>query len=190
MKTPSENLTAEQSLDIITTMIQAAKGNARKNSFHFLLWGWVVVIANLGMYALTQLNYPHPYVVWVITIPAWVISLYKGYRQGKTQHVSTHLDTVSLWLWLTFGICIFTVVAFGNRINYQINPLIITISTLPTFVSGIILRFKPLMLGGISFWIFGIVSFLCPTEIQPLIGAAAIFCGYLVPGYLLKNKKD
>jgi len=190
MKTESENLSAQQSLDIITTMIQEAKGNVQKNAFYFLFWGWVVVIANLGMYTLTQLHYRHPYIVWAITIPAWIFSLYRGYRHGKTEGVTTHFGSVSIWLWVSFGIVIFTLVAFGQRINFQLNPVIITISAIPTFVSGILIRFKPLMFGGVALWIFGIISFLTPLEIQPLIGAGGVLCGYLVPGYLLKNKKD
>lgn len=190
MKTESEHLSAQQSLDIITTMIKQAKGNAQKNGFHFLLWGWVIMIANLGMFTLLKWEYSHPYVVWLVTIPAWIISLYKGFKTEKAEHVTTHLDKVSLCLWISFGICLFTLVGFGAKINYQLNPLIITISAIPTFVSGVVLRFKPLMWGGVAFWIFGIISFLTPSETQPLIGAVAILCGYLIPGYLLKYKKE
>lgn len=190
MKTEEENLSARQSLDIITSMIQEAKGKVQKNGFHFMLWGWVIVLANLGMYTLTKLGYPYPYIVWSITIPAWIISLYVGFKQGRSQGVTTHFDLVSLWLWVCFGICIFTLVAFGHKINYQLNPVILVISSIPTFVSGVLLRFKPLMLGGASFWVFGIICFLTTMETQPLVGAVAVFCGYLLPGYLLKNKKD
>lgn len=190
MKTESENLSAQESLDIITAMIRQAKGNAKQNGFHFLMWGWVIVLANFGMYTLTRLHYPYPYIVWVITVPAWIISFYVGYKQGKSERMHTHLDRISMWLWICFGICTFTLVALGQKINYQINPLILTVSSIPTFVSGIALRFRPLMFGGASLWAFGIVGFLSPMEIQPLVGAVAIICGYLVPGYLLKYKKD
>jgi hypothetical protein len=190
MKTESENLSAQESLDIITRMIREAKGKAQQNGFHFLLWGWVVATANLGMYLLIQLDYARPYVVWAITIPAWIASMYVGFRQGKSERNTTHLDTITGWLWICFGICIFTLVAFGGKLNYQLNPLIIVISAIPTFVSGIIIRFKPLMLGGGVMWASGIICFLSPVETQPLIGAAAVLCGYLVPGYLLKSKKD
>jgi hypothetical protein len=78
MKSEWEKLSAQESLDIITTMISEAKGKAQQNGFHFLLWGWVVAMANLGMYILTQLDYPRPYIVWAITIPAWITSLYDG----------------------------------------------------------------------------------------------------------------
>lgn len=190
MKTESENLSAQQSLEIITAMIKQAQGTVRKNGFHFLLWGWVIVIANLGMYTLTKMNYPYPFAIWAITLPAWLISIYKGYKDGKSRHASTHLDKISLWLWVCFGICIFTLVGFGYKLNYQLNPLILTVSAIPTFISGIVVRFKPLMLGGIAFWISGIIGFLVPMDTQPLIGAIAIVCGYLVPGYLLKYQND
>lgn len=187
MKTEAP-MTAQESLDLITSMIQEAKGNIRRNGFHFMLWGWVVVIANLGMFVLEQLDVPYPYAIWVITIPAWVISLVKGYRQGQEERSTSHLDRITMWLWISFGITIFTLVAFGYRINFQLNPVILLVTAIPTFLSGIMIRFKPLVIGGISFWVFGIVSFLVPTETQPLIGAVAIICGYLVPGHLLQGK--
>ncbi|HEY0740744.1 MAG TPA: hypothetical protein VGD40_04745 [Chryseosolibacter sp.] len=183
------SLTAQESLDIITSMIREAKGNMSRNGFYFLLWGWVIIIANLGMYALQKVGYQYFYIVWAITVPAWIISMVRGFREGKAQHKTTHLDTISMWVWVTFGITIFTLVAFGSKINYQLNPVILTISSIPTFLSGVLIRFKPLMLGGISFWIFGIISFLTPVETQPLVGALAILCGYIVPGYILKTKE-
>ena len=183
------SLTAQESLDIITSMIREAKGNMKRNGFYFLLWGWVIIAANLGMYVLQKIGYAHYYVVWAITIPAWIISLIRGYRQGKTERNSTHLDTVTMWLWVAFGITIFTLVGFGSKINFQLNPVILAISAIPTFLSGVVIRFKPLLLGGISFWIFSIISFLTPSETQPLVGAVAVLCGYIVPGSLLKLRE-
>jgi hypothetical protein len=190
MKHDAENLTAQQSLDIITSMIQQVKGNAQKHSFHFLMWGWIVVLANLGMYTLTKMEFEYPFIVWLITVPAWFISFYVGYKARKENRVYTHYDYIHLSLWLGFGIVIFTLVGFGYKINFQINALILTISCIPTFLSGVMMRFRPLMVGGVLFWIFGIISFLTPMENQPLVGAVAILCGYLIPGYMLKSKKD
>jgi hypothetical protein len=190
MKTEFGNLSAQQSLDIITNMIAQAKGNVKRNNFYFLLWGWVIALANLGVYALSVLEYAYPYIVWIVTIPTWIYTMYKGFQMGKSSGRTTHLDKVNISLWISFGIVVFTIVAFGYNINYQINTLILLIIAIPTFVSGTILKFRPLMFGAAAFWIFGIIGFLVPREIQPLIGAVAIICGYLVPGYLLKGKKS
>ena len=147
-------------------------------------------LANLGMFALSMLDYQRPYIVWVITIPAWIYTIYRSIKQNADKSASTHFDRISASLWMCYAICIFTVVAFGYKINFQIGPIILIMSAVPTFVSGIILRFKPLMIGGILFWVFGIISFLVPNEMQSLAGAVAILCGYLVPGYILKNKHE
>ena len=190
MKPESENLTARESLDIIAAMIQEAKGNVQRNSFFFLLWGWVVIIANMGMYALSLLDYRHPYIAWLITIPAWFITFYKVYRMKETGRVTSHLDRITGWLWMTYGLTIFLLVLFGYRINFQINPVVLLMTAIPTMVSGMILKFKPLVFGGILFWISGAVCFLVGIETQPLVSAFGTAVGYLIPGYMLKSKKE
>lgn len=189
MKQDSESLTARESLDIIAAMIQEAKGNIQRNSFFFLFWGWIVVLANIGMYTLTRLNYEHPYATWLITIPAWIFTLYKVFTRKKNEATKTHFDRISGWLWMTYGVTLFTLVFFGYKINFQLNPVILLVSAIPTITSGVILNFRPLMIGGITFWVSGSIAFLVSMETQPLVGAIAIVCGYLIPGYLLKNKK-
>ncbi|WP_133259739.1 hypothetical protein [Pseudochryseolinea flava] len=183
-------MTAEQSLALITRMIDQAKGNVTRNAFYFLLWGWIVLIANLGMFVLIKLSYPYPFAIWLITIPAWAYTMYASFKRQKETSALTHLDSISGWLWITFGVCIITLIAFGYRINFQINPVILLFCSIPTFMSGVILRFTPLKFGGVMFWIFAIVSFIVGHEYQFLSGAAAIAFGYLVPGYLLKRKES
>jgi hypothetical protein len=188
MKTQSENLSAQQSLDIITGMIEQAKGSVQKNSFYFLLWGWVVVFANLGVYALIKFtDYPNPFIVWGITIPAAIISIIYGIRSGKEARVASHLEKISACIWIGFGITCFIFIAFGSKIGWQINPVITTMCATPTLVSGVIIRFKPLMYGSIALWALGIASFIVGTETQFLLSAVAITLGYLIPGYLLRS---
>lgn len=191
MNTETENFSPQQSLDLIQSMIRQAQGNIRNNSFYFILWGWVIVAANLGMYLIIQYaDYQYPQLIWLIAIPAWVITMVHGSRQGKKRQKSTHLDKINMWLWIGFGLCLLPVIAFMDYINYQVNPIILIITALPTFVTGIMLKFKPLIMGSISFYVFGIISFLASPINQFLVGAIAIACGYLIPGYLLRATRE
>lgn len=191
MNTEQKDLSPRQSLDVITTMISQAQGKMRNNSFYFLLWGWTVALANFGMYSLMEFtDYPHPYFVWTITIPAWIITMIYGSRQDKQAAVSTHLDKINMWLWIGYGVTILPVVFFMSKINFNINPLILIITAMPTFLTGIMLRFRPLLFGGINFWAFGILAFLVDNQTQYLVGGIAIILGYLVPGYLLKTTHE
>jgi hypothetical protein len=191
MSDHNENLSAQQSLDIITNMIKQAQGKVSGYSFYFILWGWTIVLADLGMYSLMRFsNYQYPYIVWLLTIPAWAITIIYAYRHDQRTAVQSHLDRISMWLWMGMGIGIIPVVAFGSVVGWNICPIILLMAAVPTFVSGIIVRFKPLMFGGVSFWIGGAICFLAPQQEQYLVSAITISLGYLVPGYLLRNLKS
>lgn len=185
-----ENLSAQESLDIITSMIRQVKGNISDNSFYFLLWGWTIVIANLGVFIMIRFtDVEKPEIIFSITIVSAIISMIYGARQSRRAQSKTLLDSVNMWIWIGYGITVFTIVAFGSKTNWQINPIVITMASVPTFVTGIMLRFRPLMAGGILLWLFGIVLFVVPPDIQFLLAAVAIAAGYLVPGYLLKKSE-
>ena len=182
--------TPQESLDIITGMIKQAKGNMRANSFYFLLWGWVVSIASVGMFVLIRLEYEKPWLIWLITIPTWMITLYTIYRKERRSSKTTHFDIITTALWISYGIIIFTFVFFMEQINYNMMPIILIITAVPVTVSGVMLKFRLMIFGGVTFWLAGILCFLVASDIQFLVGAGAIVLGYLVPGYALRNKRD
>jgi hypothetical protein len=186
MNTEKETMSPQQSLDLITEMINQAKGNVKSNSFYYLLWGWVIVLANLGAYILLQLDYENPYIVWLIVIPAWIASFVKGVTSSRKTNSSTHIDKINIALWISYGVFATLLPFFGPHINFQINPINLLVGGLCTFVSGFILRFNMLLAGGIIIFIGGITSFFLGQENQLLMASVAFGIGYLVPGYLLK----
>jgi len=188
MDVQNENLSAQQSLDIITAMIRQAKGNVTSNSFYLSLWGWTIVIANMGVFLMMRYtSIADPTIIFSITILSAIVSVIHGARQSKRATSKTILDVVNTWTWVGYAITCFTIVVFGSKIHWQINPILITMASAPTFVTGIMLRFKPLMFGGAALWISGIILFMIPGEFQFLVAAIAIAAGYLVPGYLLRK---
>jgi hypothetical protein len=58
---------------------------------------------------------------------------------------------------------------------------------LGTFVSGMILKFKPLVIGGVLCWLLTIVSLFVNFDYQLLLAGAAILCSYIIPGHLLRT---
>jgi hypothetical protein len=72
----------------------------------------------------------------------------------------------------------------------SVPPYILLMAGLPTFVSGWIIKFKPLIAGGISFWIFALVAYFAGPSFAPLAVPVAMLTGYLIPGYMLKRKVD
>ncbi len=191
MTKQSDQFNPEENLAFISGIIKNTQGNFQKTSFYFLLWGWVVVLANLGHYYLmVHTTYQHPYIVWLITIPAWIITIIHAYRQGKTARVTTHLDRVIGMLWFGFGISVLLLVILGMPVRDYFNPIILLMVAIPTVITGYTIRFKPLIIGGIGFWIFGVVLFQVSSDLHYLITPGAIIIGYLIPGHLLRQKEQ
>ncbi|HSH52216.1 MAG TPA: hypothetical protein VK982_10895, partial [Bacteroidales bacterium] len=100
-----KNLKAEESLRIIEQMIQKTKGNLHDSSFYFLLWGWIILIANIGHIVLNYLAYDKPYLVWLLIIPGVIASAVYGAQHGRKAKAETHLDRLNFLIWMAFLVC-------------------------------------------------------------------------------------
>ena len=185
----NKELSKEESLTLITEMIGQAKRNVAKGgSFYFLLWGWVVLVANLGHYLIAKFDwYDYPYIVWILTIPAAIASMVHGARRSKKSSVKSHLDSLYSQIWLAVFIGVLIILFFMDNVNYNINAIILAFAGIGTYISGQALRFSPLTMGGIALWISSVVAFNLNPIDQYLVGAVGIFAGYLIPGYLLRK---
>ena len=187
-----EILKPEDSLKIIEQMIQRTKGNLHDSSFYFLLWGWIILTINVGQIILDLINYDKPYFIWFLIIPGIIATWIYGIRNGKKTKATSHLDNINFMIWMAFLACYFTVIIFMKDFNYNVAPLIFILAGNATFLTGIVIKFKPLIWGGFVFLAGVFAYFLLPIEYFKFISPIAIIFGYLIPGYLLKsqNKKN
>jgi len=182
-------LNEEKSLDIITEMINRAKGNIQSEYVFFLIWGWIIALASLAnFYLLRFTSYEHPWQAWYLIGVGVILSIWYGYRLGKKAKVKTYTDKIYGQLWLAFLVGYFIVLFFMKDIDYKISPIIMILAGTSTYMSGIVIKFKPLVYGGILLWLTAVINFLIPADMQLLVNGVSIMIGYLVPGYMLKNK--
>lgn len=185
-----EILKSDESLGIIRDMIAQAKVNVAESRFYMLFWGWLVLIGSLGHFALDYFtNYPHPHIVWLITIPGIIITLIYGFKRNRKRRVKTYPIKIYANIWFSFLAIYVVLVLFIATYNYNIVPFILLFAGNATYLSGLVLRFKSYQLGGIWIFAMAIISFMVTTEIQLMLSASAIL-GYLIPAYTIKNKKD
>jgi hypothetical protein len=133
----------------------------------------------------------YSFLAWpVIMTAGMVISVIAGIRMGKRAGFRTHIDTAMIYLWYGFFFSLLIILAFaiGGKVSWGIaNALIISMYGLGTFVSGGILKFKPLIIGGICSWIISLGVLIVPREYTLLLVAGSIIIAYLIPGYLLRK---
>jgi hypothetical protein len=191
MENSEKNMTGEESLKIITDMINRTKTNIRQGSFHLLFWGWLILFCSLGEYLLV--NYTHfkaPWNIWFLTIPGVFVSVGYGWIKGKKEHVHTYADMIYMMTWVGFAIVAFILLVYLNKQNELIPPFILLAAGLPTFLSGFILKFRPLILGGLAFWVLSLVGYFAGPSLSPLTVPVAMLTGYLIPGYMLRKKNS
>jgi len=184
-------MTDKQSLELITSMINKAKSRFHESGFLYLFWGWVVLICCIIESVVSHFfNVKNAYTVWYIMALAMVYQIFFLRKKRKLKTPATYTEDINRYVWLVFGICeillVFILISFKK---YEvINPAVIALYGMPIILSGIILKFKPLISGGICCWVISGISPFINMEFQLFLTVAAIICGWIIPGYLLRQK--
>lgn len=76
----------------------------------------------------------------------------------------------------------------GGDYYKHISPIMLAIYGMPIFLSGVILRFTPLILGGIGCWVLSTIAPIVQYDYQLLLVPAAMLIAWIIPGYLLRKK--
>jgi hypothetical protein len=133
-------------------------------------------------------QYQHYYLGWPIAgVLGGILAALHGSRHSdQPQHFSSRLVS---FLWGGFVITLIVLLVCTVGTGTEPGPYIILLTGLPTFVSGGIMRFRPLLIGGILFWVFGVVTFFFLLDLRSLIFSVAIITGYIIPGLMLRQSE-
>ena len=186
-----EKFSPEQSLQLIQSMINKTKQDISDKSIYFLVWGWITFVACTGQFVLKHLlDYPKHYYVWWLIIPGFLFSAYYSMKEKKKQHATTYVSDSIKYLWIGMGIAYFVLSMILSKTGWdkQVFPFFILLYGLGTFISGSIIQFRPLVIGGIIAFILAVISVYATYDYQMLFGAAAILFSYIIPAYLLRLK--
>lgn len=188
-----ETLTEKQSLGIIQEMINKAKNQFSEDGTLYLLWGWVILLCSIAHFILdVVVQYSKPWSVWSVT---WIVAIYMIIylrRRDKTRKVRTYTEELLGYVWLTFMIMM--VISFFLlqkfipefwKYNYM---FILLCYGMPTFLSGIILQFRLLVLGGIICWVLAVCCGFFNFHYHPLFVSAAVIVAWIIPGYTLRAR--
>jgi hypothetical protein len=186
-------LTPAESLRLIESMIGQAKRSFSRLSFFFLLWGFLLIAAMVGTYLLRDAG-PG----WANGLP-WgiagvlgaIASAVHGAALGRKGTVTNPMDRVIGWLWGAFVITLLITIVLNVAGRMEPGPVVTVLTGLPTFMTGQIMRFRPLVLGGVLFWIIGTtMHFMEDQLVLTALYCCAMLFGYIVPGFMLKRQED
>ena len=194
------NLSPEESLAIISKSIATIKMNYKENARVFLLWGWILSLSSFSNYIILKiLHTQEAYnLMGLYSMGNWLafcligfaILFFMNRKVKREKKAYSYLDGYIKNLWKVTAASFF--IASFVCIKLEIPPpaIMLLIAGIATTTTGIFIKFKPMIIGGIAFFIFSIATTFVDNENIALIVCASIICGYLIPGYLLKSAKE
>ena len=182
-------LTEKESLALITGMITKAKNHYHESGSSALLWGFANVICFVLAYLQEENWISLPFNPFWLMIIAVILQVYFSWKERASKRTVTFKDETHYYVWLAFGISILILTVAGgfSEIGYIVLPLILLLFGIPTFISGCIKKFKPLIFGGIVCWILSVISFFFRENEVFLLVAMGAFFAWVIPGFLLRK---
>lgn len=186
-----ENFSPQQSLQLIDAMINKAKNRFSENGFLYLLWGWLILFCSVGHFILIKVNwFKHPELIWASCWLAVIVQVVYLIRAEKKEKVKTYSENIISFIWVGFGISMFVTAVILEKLQLwdRLSTFYLLLYGMPTFLSGAVMQFKPLKIGGAICWLLAIASVFCYPLYGLLLLGAAVIAAWIIPGYLLKAK--
>lgn len=190
METNEKELSPQESILLIQSMISKTKTAVADNSFYLLFWGWLAFACCVAQYILKVIvHFPNHYIVWMLMPVGGVVSAFYSSRQQKRSGVKTFVEEALDYLWMSIALAFITLVIVnmsGGGSWQTAFTYYILLYAIGTFVTGSLIRFKPLIYGGLFNFILAAISVQFNSDNQLLIGALALLTSYIIPGHLLR----
>lgn len=195
MAESEKEITQEESLLIIQQMINTAKHEQKDDGKGWIVWGWMLFSASLLTVLNMQYKWFNLFFFWnifgVATLVFMLAEIIKSVFISKRQRVKTYTKSLFEKLNAGFFICIlFNILA----INLGVGPvkgfaLLIGLYGFWILIYGAALDFKPSVVASFITWGFGLIAlFQTDFKLVMLLHAAAVLCGYIIPGHIANRE--
>lgn len=188
-----KTLNEAQSLELITRMIQNTRQRMERNAGRpFLIWGYLTIATALAVWYAVSRTHDYNWNLLWFAMPLLGGLLMWLFLDRKPAGVTTFIDRIVGQIWLVLGLAalLVSVLAMFSPLHLHILFLILLLMSIGTTLSGLVIRFRACIAGGV----LGIgLSILClwfaPLN-SYLFFAGAFFVMMVVPGHILNYKSN
>jgi hypothetical protein len=204
---PQQEFNERESLQLITDMINKTKQSFHDTGFGPIMWGSVITFCSLVTFTCNYLKVNPPFDVWWLTLIALIPQVVYSIRESKRKQAKTYNDIAMDYTWIAFGISVgiltfiinslaadliksipnYMEVRGGFRLYNHTTGLHLLLYGIPTFITGGVMKFKPMLIGAIICWAFALISIFTGGQVDMLLLAGGALAAWLVPGILLNN---
>ncbi|MDR0348071.1 MAG: hypothetical protein LBH90_01085 [Tannerella sp.] len=158
--------TEQESIEIITDMINRARNNVRKGKANSMIFnGYVAAVIAIANFVLLQVlpkEYSfYSFYIWCLMFPVVIIDRFIERKADRGSIVKTEIDRIISSAWKGFTISIFAFIIMLLAVAFLFNewkilsvitPATLLIAAIPELITARACRFRPFFWGAIVFW--------------------------------------
>ncbi|NRB54192.1 MAG: hypothetical protein HRU41_41475 [Saprospiraceae bacterium] len=184
----AEQLSPEQSLELITEVIKEAKSRFEENGVIYCMWGAILAFAALLQYGLLksgqeEISYYGYFIVPIGALISWYY--YARKKASRKNQVSSNIS-------ITWGVVSMNLMILGFFFNYvlqeNLTPLMLILMGIGTTISGGLIKSRLILFSGLFLNAAGFLCFQLNWLEHPLVLGISAILFILVPGLLLMIK--
>jgi len=194
----SEQFDERQSLQVIQEMIQLSQRKIKNDVILLIVWGYAASLPPLISYLKETLFLPNRVIFLLkfadLALPllAFAFTIYYILRERKK--VTTYIGASLRYVWISlFGCMVLTNLILYNvthEVNFTLqHPLFMVLTAFAILVTGVILRYKLIILGGIFFGILAYIASFLILHDQLFLDGVGWFLALAIPGHIMYFKR-
>jgi hypothetical protein len=211
MTNSGDEFSEKESLVLITQMINKARNAFYDTGIAAIMWGAVITVIALVKLAELQFNFQLPFDIFWLSFFAIIPQVYITIKEKRSRTARSYDNVATDYIWLAFGICIFLLIFInasvfsgvrelrgeyarlsGTQSDFHFSNYVLSyflmLYGLPTFITGAMCRFKPMLWGGILCWVCSIIAIYTSMRVDLLLMAISSFFAWFVPGIILQQQ--
>ena len=196
--TENELFNESKSLQVIREMIDVSRKKLQNDGILFILWGWSLFYSSFTRFLISQVLFSNMQVKAfktvgsILTVFVLGYTLYYIWQQRKK--VKTYIGISLRYVWISAILCMVLINLIQGNILHDINfelqhPIFMVVIAYAVIITGVMLRFKMMILAGILFGLLAYAASFFELHIQLLFEAMAWFLAFCLPGHLLYAKR-
>ena len=184
----------EEQIEVISKVINSTKENLKPLSVNFIFWGSLIVVMSLIHYSIPRFIQYTEYsslLFWtILPMLGMLFTIVYNIKIRKVLGYETYLNRVIKIIWGIFNLSwlVMVVTSLLNGINNPVPEILFLLST-TLITTGIIIKFKPILIGGILLMLFTIYINFNPNINFLIVNIIGVSLGMLVPGISLYFSK-
>lgn len=188
-------ISEQESLLIIQQMIHTAKAEQKDDGKGWIIWGWLLFCASFFTFLNLKFNWVSTFFFWnafgVLTMLLISYEIVRFNLLKRKEKVRTY--TKDLFEKLNIGF-FFSLMLIILSMNLGVSPLkgfglLLGLYGFWILIYGAVLNFKPSIIGAYITWVFAFATlFVKEFEWTMLLHAAAVLCGYIIPGHIANRE--